>query len=126
MKDGKFLILCIDDDPDVIKALQMILEKNGYLVVSASEAEEGIKKFQETQPDLIIVDLMMEQIDAGTSFVTRLNTLGNKAPIYILSSVGDELSMTVDTERLGVVGVFQKPFEAKALIETLRTRLQRA
>ncbi len=124
MKDGKFVLLCIDDDPDVIAALRAILEKNGYLVAGASSVDEGLKKFQETQPDLVIVDLMMEQIDAGTSFVARLKALGKETPIYVLSSVGDELSMTVDTEKLGVVGVFQKPINAKALLETLKARLR--
>ena len=63
MKNGKYLILCVDDDNDILEALRLRLEKAGYLTATALSAEEGLKRFKETQPDLIIADLMMEEID---------------------------------------------------------------
>jgi len=124
MKGGKFQILCVDDDPDILQTLKLVLEKNGYAMVSASSAEEGLRKFEETKPDFVVVDLMMEQIDSGTSLVTRIKASGNKAPIYMLSSIGDELSQTTNVAKLGLDGVFQKPIDPKSLLATLKAKLK--
>jgi len=126
MKDGKFVILCVDDDPDILQTLQMVLEKNGYVMAGANSAEEGLKRYREGSPDLVIVDLMMEKVDAGTSLVTQLRAEGTKVPVYMLSSVGDELHGTINTQQLGLAGVFQKPIDPRFLIDTLKTRLKAA
>jgi DNA-binding response OmpR family regulator len=123
MKDGKHVILCVDDDPDILQTLRMVLEKNGYFVAAAGSSDEAVQKFGKHRPDLIIVDLMMEQVDSGTGLVRKLKDLGNRAPSYMLSSVGDELNATVDADALGLAGVFQKPIDPKLLLETIRARL---
>lgn len=124
MKGGKFQILCVDDDPDILQTLKMVLEKNGYEMIQASSAEEGLRRFEEVAPDFVIVDLMMEQIDSGTNLVTKIKALGNRAPLYMLSSMGDELSQTTNVTRLGLDGVFQKPIDPKALLATLKAKLK--
>ena len=123
MNDGKHVILCVDDDQDMLDNLRVILEANGYTMVEAGSAEEGLDVYKESNPDLLIVDLMMEEVDAGTSFVKEVRLLGNKAPIYMLSSVGDSLSMNTDYTQLGLSGVFQKPISPDALIATLKKKL---
>ncbi|MGI5865240.1 MAG: response regulator transcription factor [Myxococcales bacterium] len=123
MKDGKHVILCVDDDPDILQTLRMVLEKNGYHMVGAASAEEAISKYNEAKPDLLIVDLMMEQVDSGAGLVRKLKEMGNQAPSYMLSSVGDEMNATIDSAELGLSGVFQKPIDPKVLVETIRTRL---
>ena len=80
MKNGKHVILYIDDDQDCLDAVRIILEANGYEMVEARSAEEGLRAYKKSNPDCLIVDLMMEEIDAGTSFVRELQILGNKAP----------------------------------------------
>jgi DNA-binding response OmpR family regulator len=123
MKDGKPVILCVDDDQDLLDALRLVLEKNGYAMVEARSAEVGLRKYQEAAPDLIIIDLMMEEVDAGTSLVTELKALGNTRPVYMLSSVGDNLSETVSYSELGLAGVFQKPINNQQLLTVLKTKL---
>ncbi len=123
MQDGKHVILCIDDDQDVLDALRTVLEAEGYTMVEATSAQEGTKVYKEHSPDLIIVDLMMEEVDAGTRFVTELKAIGNTAPIYMLSSVGDQLSISADHSQLGLAGVFQKPIDARTLLAALKAKL---
>ena len=125
MQDGKHVILCIDDDEDILFYLRNVLEANDYVYVEASSAEEGLKTYKETEPDLIIVDLMMEEVDAGTNFVKELKALGNKSPVYMLSSIGDNLNMSVDYSELGFDGVFQKPIASEQLLKTLKSRLEK-
>jgi DNA-binding response OmpR family regulator len=123
MQDGKHVILCIDDDPDIRDSLKMILEANGFVHAGAATAEEGVKVYKETQPDLVIVDLMMEEVDAGTNFVKELKLLGCNVPIYMLSSVGDSLNMSTSYAELGLAGVLQKPVSPASLMALLRDKL---
>ncbi len=124
MKDGKFVILCIDDDDDILESLRMVLENNNYIMVSALSAEDGLKEYKACNPDFIIVDLMMEIVDAGNNFAKELKLLNNTAPVYMLSSVGDSLVANVDFSELGLNGVFQKPIDIKTFLKTLEMKLK--
>lgn len=124
MRNGRYVILCIDDDQDFLDCIRLILEANGYLMEEALSAEAGLKKYKEVAPDLVVVDLMMEEIDSGTSFVKELRLLGNTAPIYMLSSTGDQLFMATDYTELGLDGIFQKPIQPDILLSTLGEKLK--
>lgn len=124
MQNGKHVILYIDDDRDFLDSMRAILEANGYKMVEATSAEQGLRVYRESNPDLIIVDLMMEEVDAGASFIRDLKALGNKAPVYMLSSVGDNLNLATDYTALGLDGVFQKPIDPDAILKVLRTKLR--
>lgn len=123
MKDGKHVILCVDDDPDILSFLGVVLESAGYLTVKAESAEEGLKRYRETDPDLVIVDMMMEEVVAGVGFIKELNALGNAAPIYIFSAVGDDFAEAPGYEELGLAGVFQKPVTSEQLLSVVRSKL---
>ena len=123
MSTEKPVILCVDDDPDLLEFLQIVLEAEGFEYVGAESAEEGLDAYKQRPPDALIVDLMMEEVDAGTGMVKELRLLGNEAPIFMLSSVGDNLSMTTDYTSLGLAGVFQKPVDRVQLLNVLRMSL---
>lgn len=125
MQDGKPVILCVDDDQDLLDALRLVLEKNGYVMVEARSAEIGLRKYKQSNPDLIIIDLMMEEVDAGTALVKELKAVGNTKPVYMLSSVGDNLNVTIDYAELGLAGVFQKPINNQQLLTVLKTKLKK-
>lgn len=124
MKDGKYVILCIDDDSDVLMVLRTVIENAGYTMVGAPSAEEGLKAFKAQNPDLVIVDLMMEEVDAGKNFVKELKILHAIVPVYMLSSVGNSLAQNVNYSELGLSGVFQKPIDPNTLLMTLKTKLK--
>ncbi len=123
MRDGKPVILYVDDDQDFLDSMRTILESNGYLMEEAISAETALRKFKAERPDLIIIDLMMEEVDSGVSLVKELRLLKNTAPIYMLSSAGDQLNLAVDYSDLGLEGVFQKPIQPKVLLKTLKEKL---
>ncbi len=126
MSDKKARILCIDDDPDVLEFLKIVLEGAGYEFVGAAGAEEGLEAYRARRPDLVIVDLMMEEVDSGAGFAKELRLLGNRAPVFMLSSVGDNLNLATDTVPLGLTGVFQKPLSADHLLTVLEATLAEA
>jgi DNA-binding response OmpR family regulator len=113
----------VDDDPDVRDVISLVLARHGYAPVVAENAQQGLQKYKEVNPDLIIVDLMMEEVDSGAHLARKLQELGNEAPVYLLSSVGDGLSMTVNYADLGVAGVLQKPLLPTTLLSLVRTKL---
>jgi len=123
MQDGKHVILCVDDDDDILFVMQQILEANGYVFAGAGSGEEGLKVFQDSSPDLIFVDLMMEEIDAGANLVKELKLAGNAAPVLMLSSVGDSMAQTADYSDLGLAGILQKPIQSEQLLTLIKSKL---
>jgi len=119
------LILYVDDDPDYREAMRSIVESGGYRMAEAATAEEGLEVYKREPPDLVIVDLMMEEVDSGNAFVKELRLLGNQAPVYMLSSVGEGMSLTADHAALGLAGIFQKPLDRETLLSVLKARLGR-
>jgi len=123
MGEGEHVILYIDDDQDYLDAVRVILESAGYEMVEARTAEEGLQLYASVRPDLVIVDLMMEEIDSGTRFVKEMKALGDPVPIFLLSSVGDHFGATADYAELGLDGLFQKPVDAETLLYVLSSKL---
>ena len=123
MQDGKYVVLCIDDDPDILTFMRIVLEKDGYVVKDAPTAEQGLRIYNEVGPDAVIVDLMMEEVDAGTNFVRSVRLQGDDVPIFMLSSVGDSLAQSLSYTSLGLAGVFQKPLSKRHLLAVLKSKL---
>ncbi len=125
MRDGKNVVLVVDDDPDFCETVRLLLQSKGYIVAHAHSGEEGLKVYKDKKPDLILVDLMMEEIDAGATFVKELKLLSNKAPIYLLSGAGDGLTSTIDYNKVGFSGVFQKPIDPDRLLGVIDAKLKK-
>jgi CheY-like chemotaxis protein len=104
--------------------MQIILEENDYIPVLAESAEEGYWVYEETKPDLIIVDMMMEIADAGTDFTKKVREHNKNIPIYMLSSVGAGLSMNIDYNEIGLTGILQKPIDNDLLLSLLTASLK--
>ena len=116
-------ILCIDDDPDFLHFLRLVLQTAGYTVIEAFTGLEGLAKFRQHEPHMVIVDLMMEEIDAGMSLCTEIRALRSAVPIFLLSSVGERFTCTADTSQLGFDAVLQKPFDEEALLKLVRAKI---
>lgn len=126
MRDGRHVILCVDDDQDILASLRLVLESAGHLVVTASTAAEGRAAVAAEQPDLLLVDLMMEEVDAGLRLLTALREQGVATPAFFLSSAGDYLHEMADVGQLGADGVFQKPLAPDVLLSVIAGRLGQA
>jgi len=123
MNNKEKTILIIDDDADIRASMRIVLEAAGFSVGEAGDGEEGLKIAEKVKPDAVIVDLMMETIDAGSKVSSALKKSGFKGPIYLLSSAGDTVRYNIDAKELGLAGIFQKPINHDVLISTLKTKL---
>jgi hydrogenase maturation protease len=117
-------ILIIDDDPDIRSALRIVLEAAGFSVGEASSGAEGLAAAERVEPDAVIVDLMMETVDAGSRLSQELKARGFGGPIYLLSSAGESVRFNIDARELGLAGIFQKPLDHGVLVRTLKKTLR--
>lgn len=98
-------ILLVDDDIDLLEQNKLLLEARGFTVVTAESGVEGWKLFQKEKPDAAVVDLIMEEMDAGfvLSYKIKKTEHGKKIPVFILTSAtyetGFKFSSSTDEEK---------------------------
>lgn len=116
-------ILIIDDEPQITRVLRASFAAQGYDVRIANDPEEGLRTFQEWQPDLVITDLMMP----GMSGVELCRTLRTQAetPILVLS-VRDQERAKVEVLDAGADDYVTKPFGMHEVMARVRAHLRRA
>lgn len=118
-------ILLVDDDPDLRDSLQIILEKNGYQVRTASNGKEALEALKAKRPDLMILDIMMTTETEGFDLAYELKnrpTAGD-LPIILLTSFlekvhqdGPEKFQHIMGEAWPAKWLFEKPVDTKKLI----------
>lgn len=121
-------ILIVDDDGDVIDALTMVLEGNGYQVASTLTASNALEKAREEKPDLILLDVMFPE-DPSKGFELSRNFHSDPAvrdiPVVILSAINIKFDLgfsnkSIDDDWLPVKEFIEKPVEPDKLIAVLK------
>lgn len=111
-------IAIIDDDPDIVEATTMLLESRGYSVVSAGNVEDGMSLISNENPELIILDVMMDEPDDGFYLATKLRKIGVKTPIILLTSVSKAFGYDYGSgTTIPFDGFIEKPVPPSVLIE---------
>ena len=125
-------ILIIDDDPDILDATTMILESQGYQVVTARDGIEGLAVLKAENPDLMILDLMMPKMDGFGVCKELQDPRWSKyrgIPILILTSVREEASRRryeLETGlELDVDDYIEKPMSPDLLINRVNTLIKK-
>ncbi|NWF55340.1 MAG: response regulator [Syntrophaceae bacterium] len=126
-------ILIVDDDPDFIDIGKLSLEGQGYRVLSASSGKQGWEMVENETPDLVILDLMMEDLDAGMTLSKRIKSHPRyeNIPILMLTSISRETGMDFtprteeDLRKLNVDDFHSKPIKVKLLREKVEKLLSR-
>jgi CheY-like chemotaxis protein len=114
-------ILLIDDDKDFLFATKLILEKSGYEVFLAEDGKTGVEMWKSINPDLAIIDMMMETWGEGFSVLNKIRATdtGKDTPLFMLSAVdlqGPYQSFEPPPEFPAVNKVLQKPIKADDLL----------
>src|SRR4030067_143082 len=125
-------ILVVDDDPDILDAVAMILESQGYQVVTARDGIEGLATLKAENPDLMILDLMMPKMD-GFAVCKELQdprwAKFKNTPILILTSVREDASRRryeLETGlELEVDDYVEKPMSPDVLLKRVSTLIKR-
>jgi len=116
-------ILVIEDDPSILRGLQLNLTMEGYTVRSAMDGEAGLALALSERPDLLLVDIMLPKLD-GLSLIRSLRTTDRDVPILILSAKGQEVDKIAGLD-LGADDYIVKPFSLKELMARIAAALRR-
>jgi two-component system, OmpR family, KDP operon response regulator KdpE len=116
-------VLVVDDEPQIVRALKVVLREGGFEAVPAETGTEALDLAAVRPPDAAIVDLMLPDIDGIA--VTRTLREWSEMPILVLSAVGEE-EQKVRALEAGADDYITKPFGARELIARLNAALRRA
>jgi DNA-binding response OmpR family regulator len=116
-------VLVVDDDPVIVRLLEVNLGLEGYEVETATRGEQALERASETNPDLLILDVMMPGLD-GWDTCRRLREQPRFAdtPVVFLSARSPEDDRSTDLD-LGPVAYLTKPFDPIRLMELVRRML---
>ncbi len=117
-------ILVVDDDRAVRDSLRRSLEFNGYTVELASDGAEALAVVPRTDPDIIVMDVMMPRLD-GLEATRALRSAGNDVPILVLTA-RDAVSDRVDGLDAGADDYLTKPFALDELLARVRALMRRS
>lgn len=132
-------ILIVDDDPDIVESMRIVLENQGYSVISASSAEEGSEKVVSERPNLIILDVMMPEGTEGFHFVWKLRQEKDPElrdlPILVVTAIHGTTKLRLypdqedasygPGEYLPVQGFVDKPIQPADLVAKVKALLKR-
>ena len=118
-------ILIVDDDPDMVEAGRIVLEREGHTVESASNTVDGLRAVEENHPDLLILDVMMEEVDDGLLLARQVRREGHKLPILMVTSVNRAMGLSIDKDQeiVPVDEFVEKPVDPATLVEKVRALL---
>jgi len=117
-------IAIIDDDPDILDASSLVLTSKGFEVVTATNPDDGYKIVKENTPDLIILDVMMNEPDDGFFLAQKFRKENITTPILMYTSVSKSLGMDFGVNELVPVDEFvEKPITPEQLIEKVEKLL---
>jgi two-component system alkaline phosphatase synthesis response regulator PhoP len=121
--DTQRTIMVVDDNPDIITIVKTILEGKGYSVLSASSGQELLNVLKSQQPDLIILDIMMPEMD-GLEVLGRLKGVTETASIpVILLTAKVQYEDVLGGYKLGADYYITKPFTSTQLVNGINLLL---
>jgi DNA-binding response OmpR family regulator len=116
-------ILLVEDDPSILRGLQMNLGLEGFRIITARDGDEALKFARQHRPDLIVLDLMLPKRD-GVEVIRELRTTDPDTPVVVLSAKDQEGDKVLALS-LGADDYMTKPFGVAELVARIRASLRR-
>lgn len=115
-------ILVVDDEPNIREVVGLYLRQDGHVVVSAADGEEALRLYQQTRPDLVVLDLMLPGL-SGLEVCRRLQAT-RRVPLIMLTAKGEEEDRIVGLG-VGADDYVVKPFSPRELVARVEAVLRR-
>ena len=120
MSAGKILV--VDDDQNICELLRLYIEKEGFTVYIANDGRSALEIFEEQNPDLVMLDIMLPELDGWQ--VCREIRKKSQCPIIMLTAKGEVFDKVLGLE-LGADDYVVKPFETKEVVARIKAVLRR-
>jgi len=118
-------IAIIDDDPDILDASSLVLTAKGYEVITADNPVDGFLIVMEKKPDLIILDVMMDEPDDGFFLAQKFRREKFNGPIIMYTSVSKSIGMEFGASEIVPVDDFiEKPIAPDVLVDKVEKHLK--
>lgn len=119
-------ILVVDDDAELVELVSFNLKQAGYVVATAADGVEALKKARTVMPDLIILDVMMPELDGfAVCEILRRDSSTASIPIIMLTALSSELGRMAGLGS-GATDFVSKPFSPRLLLERIALLLKQA
>ena len=119
-------ILVVDDDADLVELLSFNLKQAGYLIGTASNGVDALKKARALEPNLIVLDVMMPELDGfAVCEILRRDPTTSSIPIMMLTALSSELGRVAGLGS-GATDFVTKPFSPRLLVQRIEELLQKA
>jgi DNA-binding response OmpR family regulator len=118
MAAGKTILL-VDDDPDILSAMQTLFTQEGYRVLTATDGNRALALAERDAPDVVVVDMMMPR-KSGFLVLEMLKSRGAASPRVVMITGNEGSRHKAYAEALGVDDYIRKPFDMVRLVESVR------
>lgn len=119
-------ILCIEDEAGMLDLLRLILEGAGYLFLGARDGLEGLDMMRAEQPDLVLLDLMLPQLDGAEVLLQKKKDPSiRNIPVIAVTALASPFDQIMWMRRTEIRDYVTKPFKRKELLETVKQALAR-
>lgn len=117
-------VVCIEDDPEMIELIRLILHRRGVQVHGAAGGEAGLKLVRELHPDLILLDLMMPGMDGWEVYQQiKSDETVNRTPVIIVTAKAQSIDKVLGLRIAKVDDYIAKPFSPQELIDSVEKTL---
>jgi DNA-binding response OmpR family regulator len=117
-------ILCIEDEPEMIDLIRLILSRRGFIVLGANSGEEGLKLIQEKHPDLILLDLMMPDMDGWEVYQKmKADEKTRQIPVIVVTARAQSIDKVLGLHIAKVDDYIAKPFSPQELLTSVENVL---
>lgn len=112
-------VLIVDDEPDTLELVKLVLESGGFKTVLAASGKEALNELEASKPDLVLLDIMMPDMD-GWEVFRKIKEKNAKMPIAILTAKAQNFDRLLGLHVLKADDYITKPFGKNELISRVR------
>lgn len=125
-KQKRHIVVYVEDEPDMIKLVRLILEHEGIELVGVVDAQQGVPVVRAVKPDLILLDLMMPDMDGWEVFEALQSDVElRQIPVIVLTVRAAAIDKSMGLYVYNVEDYITKPFEMRELVRRVHKALQK-
>jgi len=117
-------IVCIEDSPETLELVKLVLKKEGFEVIPTSNGKDGLKAIEQNLPDLVLLDLMMPDMDGWEVYQTmKSSDVMKDIPVIIVTAKSQSIDKVLGLHIAKVDDYITKPFSPSELVSSIKKTL---